>query len=553
MAGIITTLQQSFFLGYGGGSGAIGTDIDLARQGAALGGMVANLGWLQPILAGQDEIGVRRREAGTGGAALSEGSGGQGHGAAGMDWAGRLGALKAVMAGSASPGPALYGRLLAAALACFGLSRALAAELRGGGLCILAGIGLDACRFQDGRPLAETFATELVRTGQVVSCAHAGADLQPGMRAWSDAAGCETCFAAPVRVHGRIHGMICLMDPAPRDTPFTAADIALLELFAHTLGELIAQARLSQEHAAVEAQQQEAAALFATAFRHAPIGMALVDLHGRWLKVNPAACRLTGYEEAELLGRDVVSTACPDDADVAAACLEALGSGACERYGGEARQVRKDGCVVWARLDVALVRDACGAPRYLIWQMQDIDAQKRLLGELEAANRRLVELANVDPLTGALNRRALRTRLAREIEQAVARRRALSFLMVDVDRFKSYNDHHGHVGGDAALKRIAQCLKDTVRAADAIGRFGGEEFLVLLPGAGRGEAKAVAERMRRIVADCHDFAERVTVSIGVHTLEPDGTEAPLPNALIAKADQALYTAKRHGRNRVVVA
>lgn len=166
---------------------------------------------------------------------------------------------------------------------------------------------------------------------------------------------------------------------------------------------------------------------------------------------------------------------------------------------------------------------------------------------------RAVELSLTDPLTGLANRRSLQQRL--EQEWAAARRydRPLSLVMLDVDFFKLYNDQHGHLQGDEVLRRLSQILKANVRRSDAIGRFGGEEFLVVLPEATKEQALSVAQKLRRSVEQA-DFPGgylqplgRVTISCGVATARDD---AETLGDLLKAADEAMLSAKRRGKNQV---
>ena len=173
--------------------------------------------------------------------------------------------------------------------------------------------------------------------------------------------------------------------------------------------------------------------------------------------------------------------------------------------------------------------------------------------ELRAANRRLQHLANTDGLTGLLTRRELMGRLQREHVDALRQQRPLSILMLDLDVFKRLNDRFGHLAGDAVLRKVASIITASSRRGDHVGRYGGEEFLLILPGATAPDAARVADTIRQAVADCVlPFAGELlhfTASIGVATLHAD----ELPQALIARADAALYRAKRAGRNRVEAA
>jgi diguanylate cyclase (GGDEF)-like protein len=161
--------------------------------------------------------------------------------------------------------------------------------------------------------------------------------------------------------------------------------------------------------------------------------------------------------------------------------------------------------------------------------------------------------AETDGLTGILNRAALEIRLATAFHDARGHRADLAVLFIDLDHFKKLNDTHGHAAGDACLRGIVGPISKQLRGTDHLGRWGGEEFLVVLPGAGADKAVAIAERIRRTLADLaieiDDSIIRLTASIGVSAIAPNHGEY---NQITAAADRALYAAKRDGRNRVVL-
>jgi diguanylate cyclase (GGDEF)-like protein len=161
------------------------------------------------------------------------------------------------------------------------------------------------------------------------------------------------------------------------------------------------------------------------------------------------------------------------------------------------------------------------------------------------------EMAITDGLTKAFAKRHMMERLGEEYERSSRHRFSLSFLMVDIDYFKRYNDTYGHLVGDVVLKDIVGMLKANTREVDLVGRFGGEEFCVILPETGKDEALLVSERIREII-EKHDFRAydeitRVTVSIGIASYPEDCSTA---EELVEYSDQALYRAKKSGRNKV---
>ncbi|MEO7072778.1 MAG: diguanylate cyclase [Rhodanobacter sp.] len=173
--------------------------------------------------------------------------------------------------------------------------------------------------------------------------------------------------------------------------------------------------------------------------------------------------------------------------------------------------------------------------------------------ELRTANRALQHVANTDGLTGLLTRRALMEQLEREYVVALCQQRPLSILMLDLDTFKRVNDRFGHLAGDAVLCEVARIIVACSRRGDHVGRYGGEEFLLILHGTSAADAAAIAEAICQAIASCTLPFEgdllQFTASIGVATQHPGEP----PQSLIARADAALYRAKRAGRNRVQAA
>ena len=159
-----------------------------------------------------------------------------------------------------------------------------------------------------------------------------------------------------------------------------------------------------------------------------------------------------------------------------------------------------------------------------------------------------------DPLTGLPNRRYLQERLTEELNRSKRYNYAMSFLMIDIDDFKAYNDHNGHQAGDLALQITAHCLKAALRSADVASRYGGEEFCILLPQTSVDEAGVIADRIRHRVATTHyphgksQPLGRVSISVGVSTFSEIVNTA---DTVIAAADRALYQAKSQGKNRTV--
>jgi diguanylate cyclase (GGDEF)-like protein len=171
--------------------------------------------------------------------------------------------------------------------------------------------------------------------------------------------------------------------------------------------------------------------------------------------------------------------------------------------------------------------------------------------ELKAANKRIEELAELDELTGSFNRRCIMRMLDDEIARARRLKTSCAIALIDLDWFKRVNDHYGHPIGDEVLRTFAIAVFANIRHIDRFGRYGGEEFLLVLPDTPDDEAVRMLNRLRAIIADLDWSAfspgMQVTISAGVATLKPDET----PETFLARADSALYIAKARGRNRIV--
>ena len=158
------------------------------------------------------------------------------------------------------------------------------------------------------------------------------------------------------------------------------------------------------------------------------------------------------------------------------------------------------------------------------------------------------QLSVTDPLTGLLNRRYMEERLLEEVKRSNRHGFPMSFMMIDVDHFKTYNDHFGHPAGDDALRTVGHVIRETLRSADIAARYGGEEFSILLPQTTGEEAAAIAERIRSNVEHESFTHRQITISIGVASCAADVCSSKV---LVSAADKALYEAKRRGRNMVL--
>jgi diguanylate cyclase (GGDEF)-like protein len=158
--------------------------------------------------------------------------------------------------------------------------------------------------------------------------------------------------------------------------------------------------------------------------------------------------------------------------------------------------------------------------------------------------------AHTDTLTSLWNHGYFQYKLDEELVKTKAKNQPLSIMMIDLDNFKNYNDTYGHIQGDSALKEISEFLKEKSRKADILCRYGGEEFSFILPSTNKEEALRIGERIRKSLEEKDILGHRFTISIGISSFREDGLNK---ESLVKKADDALYIAKRAGRNRVILA
>ena len=264
--------------------------------------------------------------------------------------------------------------------------------------------------------------------------------------------------------------------------------------------------------------------------------------------VSPAYERMFGRSAALLLADYNEWRNCiyPDDLEYAARTFaEVLEKGAVEAR--EYRILRADGQLRW-------ISDKCfisqgggeGQSTVVVGIAEDITEKKQLEGELH-------RLATTDVLTKSSNRRHFFECAQREFEYAVQYGSPLAFILLDIDDFKKINDTHGHQAGDQVLQRIAQCGANALRRGDLFGRIGGEEFAALLPGCPPELARQIAERLQREVQrlgfNISGQGFGVTISHGLASLRDDGNL----DSLYARADAAMYQAKRSGKNQIILA
>lgn len=277
-----------------------------------------------------------------------------------------------------------------------------------------------------------------------------------------------------------------------------------------------------------------------------------IDMDHVMLYVSPASFNLLGWKPEEMVGKGPNGFILAEDLSVIDAAAKLILSQGVQNSPATVRMRRKDGSTVWMEINARLVHDpATGEPKEIVLVSRDITERKLLEDKLSS-------LALTDGLTGILNRRAFDQALDREWMRTLRESSEISLLMLDIDRFKLFNDRYGHMVGDDCLRAVAAAVSGAVRASDIVARYGGEEITVILPSTFLAGAVEVAEKVRSAVETlrlCHEDNPEgggyLTVSIGVATaLARVGGTMRMPESLLLAADNALYKAKQEGRNRV---
>lgn len=263
--------------------------------------------------------------------------------------------------------------------------------------------------------------------------------------------------------------------------------------------------------------------------------------------INPEAERLLGWTFDEIKDADIHALIHVHNEETSGKCIVQKSYENKKRYHSEADYFRKkNGDVFPVSITAAPIETNSHSCDGAVVIFKDITEQKKMQEEL-------TQLALYDKLTGLYNRGSFDKKLSEELERSSRYKKQFSLLMFDIDFFKKVNDAYGHQAGDEALKGVANIIRESIRATDYPTRFGGEEFIVILPETDSTEAVNLAERIRKIieVADIHTSeteAIHITVSIGIATSHKDIST----DALLKNVDDALYKAKNSGRNQVSV-
>lgn len=281
----------------------------------------------------------------------------------------------------------------------------------------------------------------------------------------------------------------------------------------------------------------------------------ILDREYRIVRANGAYAQMRNKRVHDLIGRKCYE-ALENGTGVCPGCVVKKTFDSSDPCAKEKRLALQDGGDVWVEIYTYPILNEEGVVSHVVEYTRDItdrmkaeEDKKRLIGKL-------VHLSSTDVLTGLLNRRALMDRLNYEALRASRYGSALSLILCDIDYFKQVNDAYGHAAGDRVIKTVAGALRSSLRTADVVGRYGGDEFMLVLPQTSREGAEEFAERIRSSIERKGVRIRRgksitVSLSLGVTSFECPGEDLNV-NALIKRSDRALYTAKRTGRNKVCV-
>ena len=277
-----------------------------------------------------------------------------------------------------------------------------------------------------------------------------------------------------------------------------------------------------------------------------------VDVNGNIVYWNESCARITGYSAREMLGRRYNETnfSCnangehnPEERNSNGIAI-VLKTGMPGTWRGYVQ--RKNGQRIPVQSHVSVMHNPSGEIVGAVEVFRDISAHV----SLEEAHRQVLQVSRKDQLTGLYNRTAITALFKAEIERSRRYNQPLAAIMMDIDHFKRVNDRYGHDAGDRVLAKIGSILLFNLRKPDAVGRWGGEEFLIIAPGDDLAAAEQLAERVRQYVEAISSIGvpEHITASFGVAQLQPDQGQ----DQLLYVADMALYKAKTAGRNQVAV-
>ncbi len=302
------------------------------------------------------------------------------------------------------------------------------------------------------------------------------------------------------------------------------------------------------------------------------ISIGITDLQGKFIVVNKTWCDKIGYTPEEAQSLHLQDITLPEEFESNKTNYARLINGEIDNFQKLRQYLRKDGSSFWARLTVSTIKNTENTIIAVLGIFIDVDDQirnerylKEINGKLKQANLeikkkneelqqtyfKLDELARTDTLTGLPNRRQLDEHLEIEVKRSIRSKHEFSICIADIDDFKQINDKYGHDMGDIVLKDLAEIFRTSTRTTDIAGRWGGEEFMFILPDTPSVGTLILMERVRQAVlnhtAQKGDLSLKITITLGFSTFYPDSNL----EVVVKQADLALYAGKKSGKNLAV--
>lgn len=294
--------------------------------------------------------------------------------------------------------------------------------------------------------------------------------------------------------------------------------------------------------------------MYESVFKHNLHPAFMINERGRITKINDAAEKIYGYRKEEIMGLDYKIFLPPEEAVKSQKVINQVLKGTAQKQ--ETKIYHKSGYeidVEFNAIPIVVANKVVGVVGFI----KDISEEKRSKKSLENANKHLKEISELDGLIGIKNRGFFEKEIKEQWDNALMDGRNLSLILLDVDFFKTYNDTYGHIIGDKCLKQVTEAVSKAIRKDwDTLCRYGGEEFIVILPETDCCDAYVIGERVRSSVENLKiphiksEASNFVTVSVGVSNTIPKEGESY--EDLISRADEAMYMAKKNGRNKVTL-
>ncbi|MFP4082196.1 MAG: diguanylate cyclase [Candidatus Aminicenantes bacterium] len=313
-------------------------------------------------------------------------------------------------------------------------------------------------------------------------------------------------------------------------------------------------ARDLTEYRQMEAELKEAENRWRALFERSMDWVYIHDLKGNFIDANPPALKGLGYKKKEIKNLTFKSLLSLNQLPKVFKAIRELKRTGTQKKITRFKLKRKNGKHIFVETKASVIHRK-GKRRYVLGIARDVTKRTQMEKELKEVNKKLKVLALTDDLTGLFNHSAVVERFKNELERAMRQKEPISLIMADLDHFKKINDKYGHLVGDQVLKETGRFIKDSFRSYDVTGRYGGEEFLIVMPNTRQKQAKNASERLRKKFKNNPLKFEgkeiKVSISIGLTTSMPhkDHLDA---ETLMKQSDSALYNAKQKGRDRVEV-